>query len=168
MYKNFIIAACDKNGLIGINNKMPWHLPEDLKHFRNLTVNNTVIMGKKTFESIGTVLDDRINIIISSTLNKDVEQNNLYIVRSIEEALEKAALFDNDNYIIGGGKIYQQFLDLKKVDEIKLTIVKKEYPKGDTYFPYNDIVSTTKYGKWSLDGIVNTKKCQFCTYSKLN
>lgn len=122
-----IIAAISKNRVLGDDNKLIWSLPNDLKRFKKLTTNNTVVMGRKTYESIGRPLPNRRNIVI--TRDENYHDDNIEVVNSIEEAL---LLCNNDCFIIGGGQIYQQTLDL--ADKIYLTVVDEEF-EGDTFFP---------------------------------
>lgn len=122
-----LIAAVSKNRVIGDSNKLIWHLPADLKRFKDLTVGNSILMGRKTYESIGRPLPNRRNIIITRDENYKVD--GCEVVNSIEEAL---LLTSNDCFIIGGGEIYKQTIDL--ADKIYLTIIDNDFT-GDTYFP---------------------------------
>ncbi len=125
-----IIVAMSKNRVIGNNNQLIWKLSSDLKRFKELTTGNSVVMGRKTFESIGKPLPNRRNIII--TRNNNYVAEGCDIVSSLEEAL---LLTNNNCFIIGGGEIYKQSLDL--ADKIYLTLVHKEF-EGDTQFPELD------------------------------
>ena len=122
-----IIVATSKNRVIGNNNSLIWKLPADLKRFKQITTGNTIVMGRKTYESIGKPLPNRRNIIITRDTNYLVD--NCEIVNSIEEAL---MLCNNDCFIIGGGEIYKQSIDI--ADKIYLTLVQEDF-EGDTYFP---------------------------------
>ena len=127
-----IIVAFSKNGrIIGNNGRIPWTLPEDLQHFKELTTGNAIIMGRKTFESIGRVLPERMNIVV--TRNKDFCVEDAYIAKSLEKAIEIAK---NAGYkkifICGGQQIYQQMMDY--ADYIYATEVCGEY-EGDAFFP---------------------------------
>lgn len=125
-----IIVAMAKDRVIGLNNQMPWHLPADLAWFKKNTINKPVIMGRKTFESIGRPLPNRHNIIISR--NPQTSDNpNITWVTSLSDALavEKDS---SEIFIIGGGNIYQQALPL--VNRLYLTHIDTA-PIGDTYFP---------------------------------
>ena len=122
-----IIVAMSKNRVIGNNNELIWKLSSDLKRFKDLTTNNPVVMGRKTYESIGRPLPNRRNIII--TRNLEYEADSCEIVSSLEEAL---LLTNNDCFIIGGGEIYNQSIEL--ADKIYLTLVHKDF-EGDTTFP---------------------------------
>lgn len=125
-----IIVAMSKNRVIGNNNQLIWKLSSDLKRFKELTTNNPVVMGRKTYESIGKPLPNRRNIII--TRNTEYSVEGCEIVSSLEEAL---LLTNNDCFIIGGGEIYTQSLEF--ADKIYLTLVNKEF-EGDTTFPNLD------------------------------
>ena len=122
-----IIVAMSKNRVIGDSNTLIWHLPEDLKRFRHLTTGNTIVMGRKTYESIGKPLPNRRSIII--TRDSDYSVEGCEVVNSLEEAL---LLSNNDCFIIGGGEIYRQSVDI--ADRIYLTLINKEF-EGDTSFP---------------------------------
>jgi dihydrofolate reductase len=122
-----IIVAMSKNRVIGNNNELIWKLSSDLKRFKELTTGHPVVMGRKTYESIGRPLPNRRNIII--TRNSEYEVEGCEVVSSLEEAL---LLSGNDCFIIGGGEIYKQSLEL--ADKIYLTLVHKDF-EGDTQFP---------------------------------
>jgi len=123
-----IIAAVSENGVIGKNNALPWKLPADLRHFKELTIGKPVIMGLKTFESIGKPLPDRTNIVLSK---EKVEIPGCTAVHSIEEALQAVGNAE-EVMVIGGGSVYAQFLP--KADRMYVTRVHAEV-EGDTYFP---------------------------------
>lgn len=134
-----IIAAIGENRELGKNNKLLWHIPEDLKRFKKLTEGHVVIMGRKTFDSIihnlGKPLPNRVNIVVSKNhqLINQKSKKNLYFVDSIAKALKKAEEKEKKEiFIIGGGQIYQQ--TIKYADRLYLTIVKGKY-QADTFFP---------------------------------
>jgi dihydrofolate reductase len=124
-----IIVAMSSNRVIGVNNTLPWHLSEDLKHFKSLTTGHTIIMGRKTYESIGRPLPNRRNIVISR--NKEASYEGAEVVHSIEDAFS-ISRNDNEVFVIGGSNIYQQALSL--VDHLYITEIKKRF-SGDAYFP---------------------------------
>ena len=129
-----LIVATDLNFGIGKEGNLLFKIPEDLRLFKQLTTGNIVLMGRKTFESIGCKsLSDRINIVISST--KKYENEGVIAFDNLETAVEysKQNFSDKDLYIIGGGKIYEQ--GIKYADEIILTKYNKLYEDADTYFP---------------------------------
>ena len=126
------VAAMGKNKVIGKDNSLPWSLPADMKHFRNLTTGKPIIMGRKTFESIGKPLPNRINIIITRDQNYKAE--GCTIAHSTDEALTAAGNAE-EVMVIGGAQIYKEFLP--KANKMYLTIIDTDF-EGDTYFPdYN-------------------------------
>lgn len=126
-----IIAAVADNNVIGGNNKLLWHLPADLKRFKQLTLGHPVIMGRKTFESIGKPLPGRENVVI--TRNPDFKAEGITIVRSLDEVLKKFS--GQDVFIIGGAEIYAQSMSL--ADKIFLTRIYQLF-EGDSFFPAID------------------------------
>ena len=124
-----IIAAVSINNVIGNNNKLIWKLSNDLKRFKNLTTNHSVIMGRKTFESLTNPLPDRDNIVITRDTN--YSKPNIQVCSSIEDAINLTKT-DTQPFIIGGGEIYSQTINI--VDKIELTRVHEEFD-GDAYFP---------------------------------
>lgn len=123
-----LIVAMAKNRVIGRDNALPWRLPADLKHFRRVTIGKPIIMGRKTFDSIGRPLDGRKNIVI--TRNPDFKADGVTIVSDINEALKAAS--GAEAMIIGGATIYQQ--TLSSADRIYLTLIHESFD-GDAYFP---------------------------------
>lgn len=129
-----IVVAMDRKNGIGLENRMLWHLPADLKHFKSITSGHPVIMGRRTFESIGKPLPNRTNIVISR--KKDWFQEGILIVGSIKEALKFAKKIDENIFILGGGNIYEQTMDL--TDKLEVTRVNAECD-ADTFFPEIDM-----------------------------
>ncbi len=129
MMKKAIIVAVAQNQTIGKNNGLIWHLSADLKRFKALTTGHAIIMGRKTFESIGKPLPNRTSIII--TRQKDYKQDSCIVVHSIQEALE-AVKNQEKVFIIGGGTIYKEAIP--QADELFLTLVHHDF-EGDTFFP---------------------------------
>jgi len=126
-----IIVVIGKNREIGYDNKLLWNIPKDMERFTKITLNHPVLMGDKTFESIGNPLPKRINIII--TRNKNYQAKGCKITYSIKDAINLGKEIDKEEvFIIGGGSIYKQTIDL--ADKLYLTIV-DDSPKADTYFP---------------------------------
>ena len=124
------IAAVAQNGIIGNNNDLIWHLPDDLKHFKQLTKGHTIIMGRKTWESIGSrPLPNRDHVVI--TRNFDYEAEGAEVVTTIDEALELARN-DDQPFIVGGAEIYK--LALPFVKKMEITLVHQDFV-GDTWFP---------------------------------
>lgn len=125
----FLVAAVAANGIIGADNRMPWHLPEDLKHFKALTLGHPVIMGRKTHESIGKPLPGRENIVISR--KPGLEIPGVSVASSLEAALA-LCLGEPVVFVIGGGEIYRAALPM--ADGIVLTEIGQAF-EGDTKFP---------------------------------
>ncbi len=126
-----MISAIAENRAIGKNNQLLWHIPEDFKHFKETTTGHAMIMGQKTFESIGKPLPNRTNIVLTNDKNFKVE--GVVISYSIPEALKKAEeTGEQEVFIIGGGSIYKQFIDL--ADKLYLTVVEGNF-EADTFFP---------------------------------
>jgi dihydrofolate reductase len=122
------IVAMAQNRIIGKDNKLPWHFGEDLRHFKRLTLASTVIMGRKTYESIGKPLPGRTNIVLSRT--KTGREGSLRYVNSFERALEQVAT--PDAFIIGGAEIYKT--TMSQIDGIYLTQIPSDY-EGDARYP---------------------------------
>lgn len=137
-----LIAAISENNVIGKDNSLPWHIPEDLKRFKEITSGHPVIMGRKTYESIGRLLPNRVNIII--TRDKDYKVEGAVVVHTLDEAIAEASAPHPDLlpqeekeeveevFILGGGQIFEQAMDI--ADKLYLTIVHTEI-EGDVYFP---------------------------------
>ena len=144
-----MIAAVGKNLELGKNNNLIWHFKEDMKFFKDTTMGHTVVMGRKTFESLPKALPGRKNIVISS--NAEYQAQGATVVTSVEEALQIA---DNEEiFVIGGGKIYAEFLPY--ADKLYLTEIDAECEDADTYFPQ---FNKTEYIKeiinyYDIDGV---------------
>jgi len=126
-----IVVAISQNHVIGKDNKLLWYLPNDLKHFKEITTGHTVIMGRKTYESVGKPLPNRRNIIIT---RQNITIEGCEVVNSIEAALALSSA-EEEVFIVGGAEIYKQSMHL--TDRIYLTIVHKEFD-GDSFFPEID------------------------------
>lgn len=124
------ILAMSENRVIGRNNQLPWHLPADLKHFKTITTGHSILMGRKTYESIGRPLPNRTNIII--TRNATLQIPGCLVVTSIEQALHYAKKENKEIFIIGGAEVYAQLLPM--TDRIYLTLVHGQFT-GDAFFP---------------------------------
>ena len=134
-----LMAAMAENRVIGRDNTLPWHLPEDLARFKRRTEGHVVIMGRRTFESVGRPLPNRRSIVI--TRKRDYHPPGAEIARSLEEALERARESKSDEvFILGGAEIYT--LALPEVDRLELTIVHADV-SGDTFFPECDLSEWT-------------------------
>jgi len=128
-----LIAAMAANRVIGRNNTMPWHLPEDLAHFKKVTMGHVLVMGRKTFESIGKPLPGRKNVVISR--NPGFVYPGVTLAASLEDALDQAC-HEQKIYIAGGGEIYRQALPF--CHTLMLTVLEREV-EGDTIFPEIDL-----------------------------
>lgn len=138
-----LIVAYDENFVIGNKGTIPWHLPEDMKHFKQVTHQAVVIMGRKTYDSLPPrfrPLPDRLNVVISQHGPKP----GAFWARSLEEALDLFEIENKDKFIIGGGQVFQEALDKDLVDYVLASEVKGKFP-GDTYFP--DLASLGWSGK---------------------
>ena len=128
-----LVVAIARNRVIGQGNTIPWDLPEDRKHFRNLTLGHAVIMGRATYDSMGKPLPKRRNIVISR--NRGLRIEGVEVASSLQEAISMARTTDDSPCIIGGQQIYAEALPL--CTRIYLTEVDAE-PEGDTFFPELD------------------------------
>jgi len=125
-----IIVAMANDRVIGLDNQMPWHLSADLKRFKRITMGSPILMGRKTFESIGRPLPGRTNIIVSR--NPNYKQEGCLIAHSIDEAIKNGCQMADEVFVIGGSELYKAVLG--KTKTIYLTFIKKDF-KGDTFFP---------------------------------
>ena len=124
-----IIVAVAKGGAIGKEGKMPWKIPGEQRQFKDLTTGHVVIMGRRSYEEIGHPLPERTNIVVSKT--KVFSGENLYTVKSLQEAIERAG--QEEIFIAGGAEIFQEALPL--ADKIYMTYVDMEVPDADRFFP---------------------------------
>jgi dihydrofolate reductase len=151
-----IIVAMTKKGVIGARDTLPWHIPAELKNFKKITTGNTVIMGRKTFESIGRTLPCRNNIIISSSPLITVQ--GAVVCSSIAEAVAKARAYNKDIFVIGGAHVYAQFLPL--ANRLLISYIKQDY-EGDILFPEFDPT------QWKLLSTESYPEFDFCVYGRL-
>lgn len=156
--KKIIIVAVAKNRVIGKGEKIPWHSKEDFKHFKATTLGFPILMGRKTFESIGKPLPGRLSVVITGDANLKYDYENVVVVNSIEKAFE---VCEEKNYekafICGGGNIYSQTMDI--ADEIILSEMKLE-PEGDIFFPEVDKT------RWELTGSEEFEEFKILRYKK--
>ena len=157
-----MIAAAAANDVLGKDNQLIWHIPQDLKRFKRLTSGHAIIMGRKTFESMPKALPNRVNIVI--TRNKNYHAVDALVCHSIEEALQ---LTENDEqpFIIGGGQIYKEGLEWS--DMIELTRIDQDF-EGDTFFPKIDpqqweVIAEEKHPKTED----NPLPFRYITYKKI-
>lgn len=158
-----IITAMTKSGVIGKGNELPWNIPDELKNFRRLTQGSTVIMGKRTFESIGRPLPKRHNIILSPELfditkflNGQIpDGTTVDICESVNQALDKARSYNKDIFIIGGAYTYAQFLSI--ADYLYISYIKHNYD-GDVFFPTLDL------SQWEETERIDYPEFEFVVY----
>lgn len=125
-----LICAASRNGIIGVDNQLPWRLPADLKRFKELTMNHSIVMGRKTFESIGKALPGRTNIVV--TRQKDYRIEGCKVAHSLEEAFQLCA-GEEEVFVIGGAAIYNQAL--KQANKIYLTQIHQDFEGDILLFP---------------------------------
>lgn len=154
-----IVVAISENNAIGKDNQLLWHLPADLKHFKNITTGHTIIMGRKTYDSIGKPLPNRRNIII--TRQKDLNLEGVEVVNSLEEALSLSK-DEEEVFIIGGAEIYKQAVAVSH--RIYLTRVHQEF-EADAFFPELDDESWEEVEK--VDHLPDEKNKFAYTFSTL-
>jgi len=143
-----IIVAIAENNIIGGDNKLLWHISEDLKRFKEITTNHTIIMGRKTFESLPRILPNRHHVIITRDKNYTVDSNEVSIFHRLDEVLAKYENSDEEAFIIGGGEIYNSMFPHCK--KLYLTKIKKSF-EGDTSFPEID------YKTWTVTSLSEEK-----------
>ncbi|MDR0414977.1 MAG: dihydrofolate reductase [Prevotellaceae bacterium] len=127
-----IVVAVADNGVIGHANRLPWHIPEDLRRFKRLTFGHVVVMGRKTFESIGKPLPNRKNIVISRTAQANSAAVGWVAAGSLQEALQEAQGYGGEVFVIGGDSVYRQAMPL--VQRLYVTHVHATV-EGDSFFP---------------------------------
>ena len=144
-----VVAIGGKNRVIGKNNKLPWNIPEDLKRFKELTTGHPIIMGRKTFESIGKPLPNRTNIVI--TRDTGYQAPGCIVVNTLDAAISQAQQIDTERIcIIGGGEIFRQAMPI--VDTLYLTRITGEF-EGDVFFPeYEEFKHTVQKSSHESNG----------------
>lgn len=155
--KKTIIAAIDQEKAIGKNGEIPWHIPEDLKHFKEKTTGHPIIMGRKTFESLPEnfrPLPERTNIVLTRS---DMDKEGVEIAKSFQKAYSIARDHGEEAFIIGGASVYEQALP--QADRMILTEVKKEVD-GDTFFPEFD------REEWNEESREEHEDFDFVTYTR--
>ena len=155
--EKIIIAAVAENGAIGKDGDIPWHIPEDLEHFKQKTTGHPVIMGRKTYESLPEnfrPLPDRTNIVLTRS---DIDEEGIKVAGSMEEAYSIAEELDDRAFIIGGASVYKQALP--DANKMEITEVKKEVD-GDTFFPEFD------REEWNEERREEHEDFDFVTYTR--
>lgn len=145
------VVAMDENGVIGKNNQLPWHMPRDLQYFKKVTMGKPIVMGRKTYESIGRPLPGRENIVL--TTNKNLSLPGCNVFHSKEDLMRYLeAKNDEEICVIGGSEIFRMFLD--EVDKLYITVIRHRF-EGDTYFPDID---WSKYREISREFVEKDEK----------
>ena len=126
-----IIVAIANDNVIGKDNKLIWHLPEDLKRFKSLTTGHTIIMGRKTFESLGRILPNRKHVILCNDMEMNIDDENVEILEDIS-MLQKYIDSEEENFVIGGATIYK--LLMPYANKLYITKINESF-EGDVYFP---------------------------------
>lgn len=156
-----IIVAIGNNNEIGKNNKLLWYIPEDLKKFKEITQGKTVVMGRNTFKSIGKILPNRNNIVLSKNLQNINNKKNLEICDDFSKIIKKYKNSVEEVFIIGGAQIYKKALELGIIEKLYISHIDFSDNEADTYFPEIDYnlwkkVEEERYAGW-----------EFCIYKKV-
>ncbi len=160
MGRLILIAPVGKNGELGKNNDLIWHIKEDMRFFKEKTINHHVLMGKNTFLSFPSMLKDRTHIVLAT--NKDVTYENVIVLHSLNEALKYISSIDDDVYVIGGSKIYEEFIGY--CDMMYLTEINDECLDANCYFPE---FSTLDYDKKIIEeNKTNNPNYKFVLYKR--
>ena len=130
-----IVAAVARNGVIGVDGGLPWRLPDDLRRFKELTLGHVLVMGRKTYESIGRPLPGRATIVVTRNPSWNSGSAEVGVAGGVSEAIAAAASLEREVFVVGGGEVYADALPL--ADRLELTWVDAE-PEGDTRFPEVD------------------------------
>ena len=138
------LVAMNADGIIGVNNELPWKLKDDLQHFKNYSMNKAIIMGRNTYDSIGRPLPNRFNIVVSNTMTETVD---LSIVKNLADAIELATNYSisahqDEIVLIGGAKIFDE--GMKYVNKLVISWVDAPNIQGDVYFPSFDLTEWVK------------------------
>ncbi|WAK02204.1 dihydrofolate reductase [Methylobacter sp. YRD-M1] len=141
-----LIVAMASNRVIGINNQLPWHLSADLKRFRQITMGSPILMGRKTYESIGRPLPGRTNVIISR--DPDYKQEGCLVFNDIETAIESCGQKFQEIFVIGGSELYKSMLPM--ADTLYVTLINKEF-SGDAFFPELDTRHWAEVSREDID-----------------
>jgi dihydrofolate reductase len=152
-----LLAAVARNGVIGVDGGLPWRLPGDLPRVKSLTTGHVLVMGRKTFDSIGRALPGRSTVVVTRQPGWSAE--DVHVAASVSQAIEVAASIDDHVYVFGGAEVYAQTLD--RADRLELTEVHAE-PEGDTFFPAVDWSEWTEVSREHNDGF------DFVTYERKN
>ncbi len=160
-----IVVVMGRNREIGMENSLLWRLKDDMRFFKDLTTGHPVIMGRKTFQSLGRPLPNSTNIVVSGSMSS---QEDVVVLSSVAEALEQAALCPGGDeiYVIGGGEIYIQ--TLAQTEKLFITHVDAEFPLADTFFPEVDMSEWSKTDTQKfMANERNEYPFEICTYLRV-
>ena len=144
-----IVAAVARNGVIGVDGGLPWHLPDDLRRFKELTLGHVLVMGRRTYESIGHPLPGRTTVVVTRATGWDPGSREVLVARGVPEAIEAGTAIDDEVFVVGGAQVYAAALPL--ADRLELTWVDAE-PAGDTRFPDVDWEEWREVRREEADG----------------
>jgi dihydrofolate reductase len=144
-----IVAAVARNGVIGAGGGLPWHLPDELRLFKETTMGHVLVMGRRTYESVGRRLPGRTTVVVTRSPDWSPGADEVLVVHGIDEALGRARAIDDEVFVVGGGELYEAALP--HADRLLLTFVDQE-PEGDTRFPDVDWDAWTEMDREPGDG----------------
>ena len=144
-----IVAAVARNGVIGAGGELPWHLPDELRLFKATTMGHVLVMGRRTYESVGRPLPGRTTVVVTRSPDWSPGADEVLVVHGIDEALGRARAIDDEVFVVGGGELYEAALP--HADRLLLTFVDQE-PEGDTRFPDVDWDAWTEMDREPGDG----------------
>ena len=130
-----IVAAVGRNGVIGVDGRLPWHLPDELRRFKELTIGHVLVMGRRTYESIGRPLPGRTTVVVTRRPDWRPGAPGVLVAHGVADAVETALAVDDEVFVVGGAEVYAAAIPL--ADRLALTFVDAE-PDGDTFFPEVD------------------------------
>lgn len=145
-----IVAAVARNGVIGVDGGLPWRLPDDLRRFKELTLGHVLVMGRKTYESIGHPLPGRSTVVVTRNPAWDPGSGEVGVARTVEDAIAAGAGIDSEVFVVGGAEVYAAALPL--ANRLELTWVDAE-PEGDTRFPEVDWHEWRELGREQAEGV---------------
>jgi dihydrofolate reductase len=146
-----IVAAVARNGVIGADGGLPWHLPDELRLFKETTLGHVLVMGRRTYESIGRPLPGRTTVVVTRRRDWSPGAVEVVVAQGIDEALERASAIDEAVFVVGGGELYAAALP--HAERLLLTLVDQE-PDGDTTFPHVDWAEWREAARVTGDGWV--------------
>ena len=144
-----ILAAVARNGVIGVGGDLPWHLPDELRLFKRTTLGHVLVMGRRTYESIGRPLPGRATVVLTRRADWSPGSREVVVAHDLEEALERGRALGDEVFVVGGGEVYAAALE--HADRLALTLVELE-PEGDTRFPEVDWSGWREISREPADG----------------